>query len=338
MSQFTPDDLRANLATLDARRSVPAKQLGEPGPGRRHAAAHAAIGRARARPRQARAVPLPAHRGDARHALGERLAARGLERDPDAGEAAVEKDRMRFSHAPLVVAVIAKLGPDEKIPEQERLLSAGCVCFALLQAAQALGFGAHWLTGWPAYDAEVARWLGLRRHERIVGFIHIGTPKLDAPERERPDPRDAADRLDAGMSDGTQPRRQANALIWSTPACTCSAPGIRCRTSSTTPTAGRPTPCTASPASCWNCSSAKRPQHIAIAFDEALDSCFRNALYPAYKANRDPAPEELKRQFAHCKALCVALGLTVLAHERVRGRRPDRQRRCMRRARTASAA
>ncbi|GAB3361008.1 5'-3' exonuclease [Lysobacter tyrosinilyticus] len=57
-----------------------------------------------------------------------------------------------------------------------------------------------------------------------------------------------------------------------------------------------------------------RPQHIAIAFDEALDSCFRNTLYPAYKANRDAAPDELKRQFAHCKALCIALGLPVLAH------------------------
>ena len=58
----------------------------------------------------------------------------------------------------------------------------------------------------------------------------------------------------------------------------------------------------------------ERPQNIAIAFDEALDSCFRNRLYPAYKANRDPAPVELKRQFAYCKALCAALGLPVLAH------------------------
>ena len=57
-----------------------------------------------------------------------------------------------------------------------------------------------------------------------------------------------------------------------------------------------------------------RPQHMAVCFDEALDSCFRNALYPAYKANREPAPEELKRQFAHCKDLCRALGLVVLAH------------------------
>jgi len=59
----------------------------------------------------------------------------------------------------------------------------------------------------------------------------------------------------------------------------------------------------------------ERPRHIAIAFDEALDSCFRNTLYPAYKANRESAPDELRRQFAHCKALCEALGLTVLAHQ-----------------------
>jgi 5'-3' exonuclease len=58
----------------------------------------------------------------------------------------------------------------------------------------------------------------------------------------------------------------------------------------------------------------ERPKHIAVAFDEALDTCFRNTLYPAYKANREPAPEELKRQFAHCRAVCAALGRTVLGH------------------------
>ena len=58
----------------------------------------------------------------------------------------------------------------------------------------------------------------------------------------------------------------------------------------------------------------ERPKHVAVAFDEALDSCFRNRFYPAYKANRPPAPEELRRQFVHCKALAGALGLNVLAH------------------------
>lgn len=60
----------------------------------------------------------------------------------------------------------------------------------------------------------------------------------------------------------------------------------------------------------------ERPRHIVVAFDEALDACFRNALYPAYKANREPAPDELRRQFAYCKALCQALGLHTLGHPR----------------------
>jgi 5'-3' exonuclease len=60
----------------------------------------------------------------------------------------------------------------------------------------------------------------------------------------------------------------------------------------------------------------QRPERIAIAFDESLDSNFRNDIYPAYKANRDAAPVELKRQFAHCQRLCRALGLPVLADGR----------------------
>lgn len=178
------------LAALDARRSVPAKQLGHPGPD--DAALTRMLQSAVRVPDHGKRVPFRFVRiaGDARHALGEALAARGLERDPGAGDAAVEKDRNRFAHAPLVIAVIAVFDRDDaKIPEQERLLSAGCVCFALLQAAQAMGFGAVWLTGWPAYDDVARTLLGVRDDERIAGFIHIGTPKLEAPERERPDAR-----------------------------------------------------------------------------------------------------------------------------------------------------
>ncbi len=56
------------------------------------------------------------------------------------------------------------------------------------KVAQAMGFGANWLTGWPAYDPEVLRLLGVGGHERVAGFIHIGTPRQEVPERERPDP------------------------------------------------------------------------------------------------------------------------------------------------------
>ncbi|QOC22139.1 exodeoxyribonuclease IX [Wenzhouxiangella sp. AB-CW3] len=58
-----------------------------------------------------------------------------------------------------------------------------------------------------------------------------------------------------------------------------------------------------------------RPGHLAIAFDESLTRSFRNRIYPDYKANREPAPEELKRQFSWCKDLARALGLAVYADD-----------------------
>jgi nitroreductase len=180
------------MAALDLldRRSVPARQLGEPGPA--PAILQEMLGSAVRVPDHGKRVPFRFIRiaGAARATLGEFLAARSLQRDPQAGTGAIEKDRNRFNHAPLVIAVVARLGPDEKIPESERFASAACVCFGLLQAAQAHGFGAQWLTGWPAYDTEVLQRLGLGEHERIAGFIHIGTPRLEAPERERPEPRE----------------------------------------------------------------------------------------------------------------------------------------------------
>jgi DNA polymerase-1 len=54
-----------------------------------------------------------------------------------------------------------------------------------------------------------------------------------------------------------------------------------------------------------------RPSHIAVAFDGSIGS-FRKRLYPAYKANREPAPADLKRQFILCRQLCPALGVTSL--------------------------
>lgn len=60
----------------------------------------------------------------------------------------------------------------------------------------------------------------------------------------------------------------------------------------------------------------ERPSHIAMAFDASLESSFRNAIYPAYKANREPAPPELLHQFSECMALCRALGLAVLVDTR----------------------
>ena len=59
-----------------------------------------------------------------------------------------------------------------------------------------------------------------------------------------------------------------------------------------------------------------RPTHLLVAFDESLNTSFRNEIYPDYKANRPPAPEDLLRQFAACREIAHALGATVLADTR----------------------
>lgn len=52
-----------------------------------------------------------------------------------------------------------------------------------------------------------------------------------------------------------------------------------------------------------------QPEHIAVLFDESLVGSFRTELYPDYKANREPAPPELRRQFAQCRRFVRAFGL-----------------------------
>ena len=60
----------------------------------------------------------------------------------------------------------------------------------------------------------------------------------------------------------------------------------------------------------------KKPEFIACAFDSSQTDSYRKELYPAYKANRDPAPEELKAQFQHCRNFCEALGIANFGSDR----------------------
>lgn len=58
------------------------------------------------------------------------------------------------------------------------------------------------------------------------------------------------------------------------------------------------------------------PAHVAVAFDESLTKSFRNEIYSEYKANREPAPEALERQFAWCRDISRHAGLAVYSHAR----------------------
>ena len=99
-----------------------------------------------------------------------------------------DKAVSQFSDAGLVIAIVAAPIISEKVPEIEQLMSAGAVCLALVNAALASGWGANWLTGVMARDAEFLHLgLGLTPNEFVAGFIHLGTETSPPPERPRPD-------------------------------------------------------------------------------------------------------------------------------------------------------
>ena len=87
---------------------------------------------------------------------------------------------------PLTIAVVSRATAGD-IPEWEQRLSAGALCMTLVIAAQAMGYGANWITDWYAYDADARALLGLAEDEQVAGFVHLGTSAETPLERVRPD-------------------------------------------------------------------------------------------------------------------------------------------------------
>ena len=124
--------------------------------------------------------------GEARLKAGAAIEAAFRAKYPDAKAEQIDYEKKRLARAPLVIAVVSRAGTHVKIPEWEQVLSAGAAAMSLVLAAHALGYAANWITEWYAYDRGVLDALGLKEHERIAGFIHIGTAAHAGVDRPRP--------------------------------------------------------------------------------------------------------------------------------------------------------
>jgi len=57
---------------------------------------------------------------------------------------------------------------------------------------------------------------------------------------------------------------------------------------------------------------SRRPDYLAVVLDADESKLLRKQLYPQYKANRDPAPEDLETQERRIIALLDAAGVPML--------------------------
>ncbi len=175
------------LETLLKRRSVVAKNLGEPGPSDHELEQILKVGLRV--PDHGKIGPwrLQVLRKPAQAELGDVLARIYAADNMDARDDQIEAERARPSRAPVLIVVSSRLHRGHKIPEIEQLLSCGAVCQNLLNAATLLGFSAQWLTEWPAYDDRVKKTLGVPLDQHVIGFVSIGTAIELPHERPRPD-------------------------------------------------------------------------------------------------------------------------------------------------------
>lgn len=172
------------LAFLARRRSASASTLTAPGPS--EAELREILTLAARAPDHGKLAPwrFIILRDDAKTVFVEQLERVAAKRT-DAAKSLAKLGKLRTP--PVTVAVVSRAFAGGDIPVWEQQLSAGAVCVLLMIAAQAMGFGANWITDWYAYDDEAVGLLGLAPGETVAGYLHLGYCAEPPLERLRPD-------------------------------------------------------------------------------------------------------------------------------------------------------
>ncbi len=124
--------------------------------------------------------------GDHRDVVGRKIQGIYAQHNPMAKKEHLDIEGNRFSRAPLVIGVISRVRAG-KPPLWEQILSSGASCMNIVHAANAMGYGAQWLSEWYSFDEEFKDYIGVDRGDHIAGFIHIGSVNEKPDERPRPD-------------------------------------------------------------------------------------------------------------------------------------------------------
>ena len=180
------NDLSSPLALLQTRRSGKPRDLVTPGPN--EAQIRQIMEIAMRTPDHGKLAPwrFVIIGEDQRGTFAELLENAYRREKPDAGKLEIEAMHQFANQAPCIVVVLSSPFTDSHIPLWEQQLSAGAAAMNLLHGAHAFGFAGGWLTAWPAFNDDVRDAFG-ETHERIAGFVFIGTPSRELEERPRPD-------------------------------------------------------------------------------------------------------------------------------------------------------
>lgn len=205
------NDTSSLLSHLATRRSAKPRRLIAPGPSSGQLDAMLTI--AARTPDHGKLAPwrFVVIDHDRRHEFAQMLDAAYRRERPEAGR--IEHEAVAaFAHqAPCLIVVLSVPDTASSIPLWEQQLSCGAATMNLLHAAHAYGFAASWITGWAAFNRDVAASLGARPDDRVAGFVFVGTSGDSPEERPRPALADIVRHWSAGHADTGEDRPDVTA-------------------------------------------------------------------------------------------------------------------------------
>ncbi|WP_127489450.1 nitroreductase family protein [Paenibacillus ehimensis] len=95
------------------------------------------------------------------------------------------KQGAKAFRAPVVIAVAVSPSTAKGVSRIEEFAAAHAAVQNMLLMAHALGLGAIWRTGEPAYHPRMKQAFGLGEADAIVGLVYVGIPEMAPSEGKR---------------------------------------------------------------------------------------------------------------------------------------------------------
>jgi len=129
--------------------------------------------------------------GGGRQALADAYADIAAEAAPHASDEELQALRRKAGdkafRAPVVIATAVSPSTAPKVNRMEEFAAAHSAVQNMLLTAHALGLGAIWRSGEPAYHPRMKQAFGLNESEAVVGLIYIGYPDMQQlPGKRKP--------------------------------------------------------------------------------------------------------------------------------------------------------
>lgn len=89
---------------------------------------------------------------------------------------------MQSSH---IISIGMRRDPKKSVPEIEEIGAVFCAVQNMYLTATAYGIGAYLSTGGITYFEEAKEFFGLEKEDKLLGFFHIGIPKVEIQKGNR---------------------------------------------------------------------------------------------------------------------------------------------------------